>query len=216
MHINIIATVCEDNHGIGSKGRAPWGRVPWGVNDADYFTRITKKAFDPHKQTAVIMGRKTWESLPDEYKPLPSRMNIILSKYYRGWNKILEGDCEYKNTKVFPTFNKAVESLKNQNNIETVWAIGGARVFKAALRHNLCRNLYVTWIKNKFEGCDTFMPKIPESFIEYNGRCYMAPNKMGVRVENYIAYRIAVYTRQMRVTRSSKNTEDIVEYNFML
>lgn len=43
------------------------------------FARLTKWTMDSEKKNAVIMGRKTWESIPEKNRPLPNRLNIVLS-----------------------------------------------------------------------------------------------------------------------------------------
>lgn len=45
-----------------------------------YFKDITSRTHDPTKQNAVIMGRKTWESIPSKFRPLPGRLNVVLSR----------------------------------------------------------------------------------------------------------------------------------------
>jgi dihydrofolate reductase/thymidylate synthase len=45
-----------------------------------YFKELTSRTADPGKQNAVIMGRKTWESIPAKFRPLPGRINVVLSK----------------------------------------------------------------------------------------------------------------------------------------
>lgn len=45
-----------------------------------YFKDITSRTYDPTKQNAVIMGRKTWESIPSKFRPLPGRLNVVLSR----------------------------------------------------------------------------------------------------------------------------------------
>ena len=44
-----------------------------------HFSRMTKTTTDPEKKNMVIMGRKTWESIPAKFRPLPGRFNVILS-----------------------------------------------------------------------------------------------------------------------------------------
>lgn len=45
-----------------------------------YFKELTTRTLDPGKQNAVIMGRKTWESIPQKFRPLAGRLNIVLSR----------------------------------------------------------------------------------------------------------------------------------------
>lgn len=70
----VAATVPE--FGIGFNGSIPW-RIP---EDLKFFKETTTSTKDESKQNAVIMGRKTWESIPSKYRPLPSRLNIVLTR----------------------------------------------------------------------------------------------------------------------------------------
>ena len=69
---NIIAAV-DDNGGIGKDGKLPWGRLK---DDINWFRKVTVG----NGNNAVIMGRKTWDSLPKQFRPLPERYNIVLSR----------------------------------------------------------------------------------------------------------------------------------------
>ena len=61
--------------GIGLDGGLPW-RLP---GEMAYFRELTTKTRDAAKRNAVLMGRKTWDSLPPKFKPLPGRLNVVLS-----------------------------------------------------------------------------------------------------------------------------------------
>lgn len=57
------------------------GGLPWKIPaDLAYFKELTVRTSDPAKQNAVIMGRKTWESIPQKFRPLAGRLNIVLSR----------------------------------------------------------------------------------------------------------------------------------------
>lgn len=62
--------------GIGKNGSMPW-KLP---GDMAYFKEITSKTADSAKQNAVVMGRKTWESIPPKFRPLPGRINVVLTR----------------------------------------------------------------------------------------------------------------------------------------
>ena len=57
------------------------GSIPWRIkNDLKFFKQITSNVTNNEKRNAVIMGRKTWESIPDKFRPLPNRLNIVLTR----------------------------------------------------------------------------------------------------------------------------------------
>ena len=71
---NIIVAACE-NLGIGSNGTLPW-RLK---KEMQYFAQMTKNTKDISKKNAVLMGRKTYESIPPNFRPLKDRLNIVLT-----------------------------------------------------------------------------------------------------------------------------------------
>lgn len=86
--INVVVCALADL-GIGYKGSIPWKLD----KDMKYFQRLTMKYGRPKQTSAsnlVMMGRKTWESIPSAYRPLKNRINIVLSKN-PDFTKELEG-----------------------------------------------------------------------------------------------------------------------------
>ena len=75
MKVNLIVAACGKSFGIGCNGELPW-RLR---SEMKYFAETTSKTKDPNKRNAVIMGRKTWESIPSKFRPLKNRLNIVLS-----------------------------------------------------------------------------------------------------------------------------------------
>ena len=71
----IVIVAATKANGIGVNGRLPW-RLP---GDMAYFARITSNAPEGYTN-AVIMGRKTWESIPLKFRPLPKRVNLVISR----------------------------------------------------------------------------------------------------------------------------------------
>ena len=68
--LSVVEPSCDD------AGTMPW-RLP---SDMAYFKELTSRTADPSKQNAVVMGRKTWESIPIKFRPLAGRVNIVLSR----------------------------------------------------------------------------------------------------------------------------------------
>jgi len=130
MEIHLIWAQ-DTKGGIGKDGK-----LPWHVSeDLKNFKKITS-------QHPVIMGRKTWDSLP--IKPLPNRRNIILS------NSIFE-DLE-----VYNDVRLCIKELK-QSNIEKVFVIGGTSIYEQFFEY--ATHLHVTIININTENIDTFFPK---------------------------------------------------------
>ena len=75
LPLHIIAAI-DKNNGLGINNTIPWHLSA----DLKYFKKITTEVTAANKQNAVIMGRKTWDSIPDKYKPLPERLNIVLTR----------------------------------------------------------------------------------------------------------------------------------------
>ena len=72
----VVVAATKDEMGIGFEGGLPW-RLP---KDMAYFKAVTAQVSEPGTRNAVIMGRKTWESIPSKFRPLPGRLNVVLSR----------------------------------------------------------------------------------------------------------------------------------------
>ncbi len=147
-----VIVAMDLNSGIGKGGGLPW-HLP---ADLKYFKQLTTTTRFPSRKNAVIMGRKTWESLPEKFRPLPDRINAIISR-----NKDL----------VLPDGVLKEDSLEGVLNrlsamtieVENIFVIGGAQIFKEAITHPGCRKIYATQILKKFD-CDTFFPPFDPSW----------------------------------------------------
>jgi dihydrofolate reductase len=75
LKLSLIVAMNNSNRGIGVNGTIPW-RLP---KDLKHFARVTTFTSTPGKQNAVIMGKNTWQSIPKQYRPLPNRLNVVIS-----------------------------------------------------------------------------------------------------------------------------------------
>jgi dihydrofolate reductase len=136
------------NNGIGLKGQLPWS-IP---SDLKYFREITKG----DGNNVVIMGNKTWQSLPivkGKPRGLPSRDNFVLSRTD-------QFDMAVNHTHLLKTFKSIAEIesyIENNTIYEDVWVIGGAQIYKQFLDQNKIKKCYITYIDADFD-CDTFFP----------------------------------------------------------
>lgn len=172
---DIIAAI-DSQRGLGKSGDLAW-RLP---EEMKYFQELTSKTTDPTKQNAVVMGRTTWESIPDKHRPLKGRLNVVLTR--NSSYSLPEGVYNASSIKV------ALEMLSERIDLEKIYVIGGAKIYEAALLHNLtrqyCKNLYLTEIQQDF-NCDVFFPQLTEEFEEIKRSCLIE--------EKGINYQFVVY-----------------------
>lgn len=92
----------------------------------DYFSKMTSETLDNNKKNVVVMGRRTWESIPNKYKPLPGRINFVLSR-----SKL--NIQNYKDVYSFTSLEEALDTLQDnefKKKYEKIWVIGGSEIYK--------------------------------------------------------------------------------------
>jgi dihydrofolate reductase len=146
----IVATAT--NGGIGLNGKLPW----CNSTDMKYFKNITTQRLDETKINAVIMGRKTFESL--NYKPLPNRVNVCITSINPVAAHHFFG-VDNKQILFFNSLQTALEQLYQHKRIENIFVIGGGMLYQEALNHPDCNELLINRIQCDLK-CDTFFPEI--------------------------------------------------------
>ena len=116
--------------GIGKNGELPWHIT----EDLKNFKNITLNS-------TIIMGRKTWDSLP--FKPLPNRRNIILS------------NSNISNIEVYHSIDDCIKTLQ-QECLSKIFIIGGSSIYKEFF--NYATHLHITFVNIKLNNLDTFFP----------------------------------------------------------
>jgi dihydrofolate reductase len=133
MKIRIIAAVGK-NRELGNKGGLPLWRLS---TDMARFKKLTEGS-------VVVMGRKTFESFPDKYRPLPNRKNIVLTR-----------DKNWKQENV-----ESYENLNQASVTDSIWVIGGGEIYKQYIDE--ADELHITHVDGEFDA-DTFFPSIDEN-----------------------------------------------------
>ncbi|XP_047492962.1 dihydrofolate reductase-like isoform X3 [Penaeus chinensis] len=162
-----------------------------------YFSRMTKTTKSSEKQNAVMMGRKTWESIPDKFRPLPGRLNLVISSRANlPWNHIRQiqkwdPGPEFMGSTVCASFKEAIDEVHTRTEVESVWAIGGSSIYKMALESEHLHRIYLTRILKDFE-CDTFLPSFdPKKFQIVTDP--IVPNE--IQQEGDITYKYEIYEK---------------------
>lgn len=141
MHISIIVAIAR-NGAIGFENKLLY----WLPNDLKRFKALTTGH-------TIIMGRRTFESLPKG--ALPNRRNIVLSRQ----------DIEFPGAERYDSLEAALSQCSDQ---EEVFIIGGASVYREALA--MADTLYITHIDDTPEAADAFFPEIDLSVWKETGR----------------------------------------------
>lgn len=150
------------------------GDLPWRLSDDLKFFKATTK------RKPIIMGRKTWDSLP--FKPLPARDNIVLT---RDQTFLAPG------ARVYSNFNAALEagrSLARTKALDEVFIIGGASLYQAGLA--FADRLYITEVDVSLKG-DAIFPAFDESAFEEVSR-----QDIGANESNDYAFTIRTLKRR--------------------
>jgi len=142
MNTFSIIVAVDKFFGIGKDNKLPWRLQA----DMAWFKKVTTETTGD-TLNAVIMGRKTWESIPEKFRPLPGRTNIVIS---RSPEKVSADH-------VMKDLDTALEYA--YENCEKVFVIGGASIYKQAMKHPQLGELLMTYINFSYE-CDTFFPTL--------------------------------------------------------
>lgn len=150
-----LVWACDDKGGIGRQDSIPWN-VP---QDLRKFREITiQEDVDGYNSpvfNVVIMGRKTWESIPKMFKPLKNRFNIVIT------SKEPEIKPEHKNVAFVPSFELSLvltELYLKKFPFADVFVIGGERVYNEAIKHESCIGIHETLIDGDWK-CEKFIPE---------------------------------------------------------
>ena len=180
MKVNLIVAACGKSMGIGKDGQLPW-RLP---SEMKYFAKMTTTSTED-KKNAVVMGRKTWESIPAKFRPLKNRLNVVLTR-----NSSF--DPHKDGVLVSHSLETALADLRGKDEVETVWIIGGNSVYAEAI--GVCHRIYMTEIMEEFP-CDVFFPK-PDSSLFKEVEDPNVPKDS--QEENNVKYRYVVLEKSQK------------------
>ncbi len=140
-HIALVAAFGKDTRAIGKDGKLLW-QLP---EDLARFKQLTQGH-------PVIMGRKTWDSLPSKFRPLPGRTNIIVTRIE---------DYPTEGAVVAHSLPEALSLAKRAEGADEIFVIGGGELYRAALP--FADRLYLTLVESDATG-DTFFPAYTDDF----------------------------------------------------
>ena len=166
-----MVVAADREWGIGKANGLPWPKLK---GDLAHFKRVTSEAGEG-RRNAVIMGRKTWESAEVAGRPLPRRLNIVITR--RGGVTPPEGVI------VVGSLDAALDAARRE--AETTFVVGGAEIFREAFAHAQLRFVYLTRVAGAF-GCDVHIPDLDAlgfATTEWPGACEAEENGVAYRIE---------------------------------
>jgi dihydrofolate reductase len=196
MIINIAVAITK-NGGIGLKGALPW---PHLKGDMALFSKRTTGAGN----NAVLMGKNTWCSIPENRRPLKNRTNIIISS---SLSLPLQLTASSSCCHVFPSINDAI-AFCEVAKYDELWIIGGSRIYNDFL-NTYCdkiNRVYITFVcKNGYRenyDCDTF--------IDIPADSYLVEEKIYNAAENCY-YLTCVHKMHVKTTETIETMETTIE-----
>lgn len=136
MKVSLIVAMDLDR-GIGRDNDLMW-HLP---NDMKFFKDTTQ-------QHVVVMGRKNYDSIPEKYRPLPNRENVVLTR---------NTGFTAENCEVFHSLEACLEFYKSESE-RTIFIIGGGEIYRLALEAQVVDEMFITHINHRY-GADTFFPE---------------------------------------------------------
>lgn len=177
--IYLIAAV-DLKGGIGLNGKLPWN-LP---GDLRFFQKTTIHTQDVQYRNMVIMGRVTWDSIPEAHKPFKARKNVVVSR-----NK------DFKVPEGVIVARSLEEAIKcADERVADIFIIGGTKIFEEVMKRSRIDGIFVTRVKKEFK-CDRFFPKIPAAF---------KPEKLGEGADDGVQYDFLFYQKSRVKTSASK------------
>jgi dihydrofolate reductase/thymidylate synthase len=157
LTFKVIVAVGKSNFAIGREGSIPWTLK----GDLAYFRDTTIASDDENLSNVVIMGRKTYESIPKKFQPLPSRLNVVLSR-----NPNVREECSGglpESVLSASSLTAALDLLSSEqyaSKINQVFIIGGASLYREALESPRCSEVLLTMVDTEVLDADCFFPQV--------------------------------------------------------
>lgn len=139
MKVSLIVAT-DQKQGIGKNNDLMW-HLP---ADMKFFKETTMGHI-------VVMGRKNYESIPEKFRPLPGRVNAVLTR---------NEDYQAEGCLVFHSLEECLRHFSKGQ--ETVFIIGGGEIYRQALEQECVEEMYITEVAHTFDA-DTFFPELDDS-----------------------------------------------------
>jgi dihydrofolate reductase len=135
-----LIVAMDSERGIGKNNDLMW-HLP---KDMKFFKDTTQGQI-------VVMGRKNYDSIPEKYRPLPNRLNVVLTR---------NENFHAPNCLVFHSLEECLTYFKEESE-RIVFIIGGGEIYRMALESDILDEIYITHVQKRYEA-ETFFPSFEE------------------------------------------------------
>lgn len=178
---------------------------PIGLSEGDAAGEIATKR---QRVNAVVMGRKTWDSIPEKFRPLKGRVNVVITRSVDAFKAQLPSsahtDADVEGPLVAGSVSDALAQLQSSDDgtvVDKVMVIGGASIYEQALKLKEARHVLLTKIQQEYE-CDTYFSEDleggkwkkagTEELKEFTGEAF----EYGTEIEeNGVKFEFCLYSR---------------------
>ena len=132
IQLNAIAAMCDYNNGIGKNNDLPW-TLP---KDFNYFLRFISTFNSKNKMNALIVGRKTWNSIPHNMNEFKMNLIVIVSsKYHQQKDNLDYKSYDVDKILIAESFNAAISLIneKYSHLVDSSIAIGGILTWRSVM-----------------------------------------------------------------------------------
>jgi dihydrofolate reductase/thymidylate synthase len=198
-----------------------------------HFKEVTSAAPSPGLINAVIMGRKTWESIPAKFRPLPDRINVVLSR--GGGVETAESRDGVPPVVIASSLDDAMSKIGRIPNVGSTYVIGGGEVYKSAIESGLVRRVVYTRVHgmpddSEFDAffpettdedweCVPFVPITPSQSSSFDGEnegdinaSSSSSSSLEVEADAPVAKRARVADAHVHVDENSGLRYEFLEY----
>jgi dihydrofolate reductase len=159
IYFTMIAAMCAKTRGIGYQGTIPWK----SKEDMAFFRKTTTEVPSDEYTNAVIMGRKTFESLGS--RPLKGRLNVVCTR------SVNRGMIVSESVLLAGSLDEALEKIALlPAPIHKIFVIGGEQLYREGIAHPGCCELQLNYMKIPVRDYDTFFPEVDPHTFELTER----------------------------------------------
>lgn len=197
----------KNGYGIGLNNKLPWN-IKEDLQNFKKVTTLVPQDENIEYMNAVVMGRKTWDSIPSQFKPLSNRLNVVITSQdfedqedviFTSWKDFQKEILNYQNN-----YNMNIPKNNKKLFINDIFIIGGESIYKLALETKTIKYIYTTEIHQKL-NYDTFMP----NYLNNDTNKFVLTEVSNFHNSSNLYYRFLTYINQneLKIQSNEKITQ---------